>query len=427
MILIYRILTNILYPVIILIIYLRKFYNKEHNNRYKEKIFSSKFNINKDKNSKLIWFHAASIGELKSILPILKEINKTGSNLEFLVTTITQSSANLAEKEFKSFDNIHHRFFPIDIKFLIKKFILNWKPVAIFLVDSEIWPNLIFIAKENKIPLALINARITSKSFNRWMLLPSFAKTIFNSFELCLASSLESKNFLKELNARNIFYHGNLKLISVEDNLNLSKVNLEFLKQNRFWLAVSTHHGEEELCLKTHLKLKEKFKNIITIIAPRHIQRSQNIKNLCSEYNLKSQILNNSENIQKNFDIIIVNSFGLLSSYFKYAKSVFVGKSTLKKLEKVGGQNPIEAAKFGCRIYHGPYVYNFREIYEILEKNRISKKINEEEELSKNLSIDLENFENKNNENSLLIKNLGKQTLSNTILDIKNFLKNDVQ
>ena len=123
----------------------------------------------------------------------------------------------------------------------------------------------------------------------------------------------------------------------------------------------------------------------------------------------------------------IVNSFGLLSSFFKYAKSVFVGKSTLKKLGKVGGQNPIEAAKFGCRIYHGPYVYNFREIYEILEKNRISKKINEEEELSKNLSIDLENFENKNNENSLLIKNLGKQTLSNTILDIKNFLKNDVQ
>ena len=99
----------------------------------------------------------------------------------------------------------------------------------------------------------------------------------------------------------------------------------------------------------------------------------------------------------------------------------------MKKLEKVGGQNPIEAAKFGCRIYHGPYVYNFREIYEILEKNKISKKINGEEELSKNLSIDLENFENKNNENSLLIKNLGKQTLSNTILDIKNFLKNDVQ
>ena len=131
--------------------------------------------------------------------------------------------------------------------------------------------------------------------------------------------------------------------------------------------------------------------------------------------------------IFKNFDIIIINSFGLLSSYFKYAKSVFVGKSTLKKLEKVGGQNPIEAAKFGCRIYHGPYVYNFREIYEILEKNKISKKINGEEELSKNLSIDLENYENKNNENSLLIKNLGKQTLSNTIIDIKNFLKNDVQ
>ena len=281
MILIYRGLTNLFYPILIILIFYRKIFNKEHKTRYKEKIFPSHFNIIRKKNTRLIWFHAASIGEFQSILPIIKELKKN-KNLEFLITTVTLSSSNLAEKEIRKFDNIHHRFFPLDVDFLISKFLLLWEPNAIFLVDSEIWPNLIFKAKEKKIPLALINARITSKTFKRWMRFPATAKKTFNLFDLCLASNLETKNYLIELNGKNIFFHGNIKLTNEVIKENIKNINEKILLKNRFWFAASTHKGEDIFCLKTHKNLKEKFKDIITIIAPRHIDRVKDIKSLCT-------------------------------------------------------------------------------------------------------------------------------------------------
>lgn len=165
MILTYRILTNLIYPLLFIFIFLRIILKKEDPKRYKEKIFISHFNVNRKKDFKLIWFHAASIGEIKSIIPIIEELNMSRKNLEFLVTTTTLSSANLATEELKKFNNTQHRFFPFDINFLIDKFLSLWKPSAIFLVDSEIWPNLIFNANKKRIPIAIINARITEKNF----------------------------------------------------------------------------------------------------------------------------------------------------------------------------------------------------------------------------------------------------------------------
>ena len=168
MILTYRIFSNLIYPFLIIFIYIRKFFNKEHPLRFKEKILSSNFDIKKNVNTRLIWFHAASIGEFKSILPIIEKININKINIEFLITTTTLSSGNLAATEIKRFKNVQHRFFPLDVSFLIKKFLKQWKPDKIFLVDSEIWPNLIIHARNYKIPLALINARLSKKSYNRW-------------------------------------------------------------------------------------------------------------------------------------------------------------------------------------------------------------------------------------------------------------------
>jgi 3-deoxy-D-manno-octulosonic-acid transferase len=426
MILIYRGLTNLFYPILIILIFYRKIFNKEHKTRYKEKIFPSHFNIIRKKNTRLIWFHAASIGEFQSILPIIKELKKN-KNLEFLITTVTLSSSNLAEKEIRKFDNIHHRFFPLDVDFLISKFLLLWEPNAIFLVDSEIWPNLIFKAKEKKIPLALINARITSKTFKRWMRFPATAKKIFNLFDLCLASNLETKNYLIELNGKNIFFHGNIKLTNEVIKENIKNINEKILLKNRFWFAASTHKGEDIFCLKTHKNLKEKFKDIITIIAPRHIDRVKDIKSLCIAFNLKVQILDKDEIISDGKEVIIINSFGVLQNYFKFAKSVFMGKSAIRRLKNEGGQNPIDAAKLGCKIYHGPYIYNFEEIYKILEKLNISKKVENYTELSNHLIQDLESFHKIDNKILNSINSLGQKTLTDTMKDINNFLFNEVK
>jgi len=426
MTLLYRALTSIFYPFLIAIILLRKFTGKEDPIRYKEKIFYTHFNVIRKKNLKLIWFHAASIGEFKSIIPIIEELNKK-EGFEFLITTTTLSSSNLAKEELKKFNNVHHRFFPLDVNFLIDKFLSLWRPNVIFFVDSEIWPNLILKASKYKIPIGIINARITSKTFKRWMFFPNTAKKIFSLFNLFLTSNLETKNYLLKLNAKNIYFNGNIKLINRINERNTTSVSKKTLLHNRFWIAASTHKGEDDLCLKTHLKLKDKFKEIITIIAPRHIDRVQDIEDLCKNYNLKVQILSKNEHILKDKEIIIINSFGNLPNYFKYAKSVFIGKSTIKKLENVGGQNPIDAAKLGCKVYHGPYVYNFRDIYEILEKNNISKKIDGFEELSDHLIEDLKNPSKGDNKITSLINNLGQKTLNDTMNNINNFLLNEIK
>ena len=425
MIFTYRVLTGLLYPFLIVLIYFRKILNKEHPKRYKEKILSSHFNVIRKKNSKLIWFHAASIGEFKSIIPIIKKLNDENNNFEFLITTITLSSSNLAIEELKNFNNVYHRFMPIDVEYLTKKFLYLWKPSVIFLVDSEIWPNLIFIANKNKIPLALINARITAKTFKRWMMVPQIAKKIFNLFDLCLTSNSQTKDYLKKLDAKNINFEGNIKLINSSNN-SISNPNEKFLLKNKFWFAASTHKGEDIFCIETHLALKKHFKNMITIIAPRHIDRVKKIKILCEKYNLKVQILNKADLILNDKEIILINSFGLLESFFKYTKSVFIGKSLLKKLEHVGGQNPIDAAKSGCKIYHGPYVYNFNEIYEILQKNGITKQIFNYSELSYNLIKDFEEPKKKNNEILETINKLGQKTLAETMSRINTFLRNEI-
>ena len=427
MILLYRILTNAIYPLLYIFLLIRILIKKEDPNRYKEKIFVSHFNVNKSKNLKLLWFHTASIGEFKSIIPLIKEICSQRKDYEILVTTNTLSSSIIAQKELKKFNNIQHRFMPFDVNYLIDNFINKWKPEKIFLVDSEIWPNLILKIKEKKIPLALLNARLTRRSFNKWSMFNKTAKKIFSAFSLCLCANKETEGFLEEFDAKNVKYEGNLKLIDKIDKKQLKSINSEILSNSRFWVAASTHDEEDLLCIKTHVELKKEFKDIITIIIPRHLDRVKKIKDLSLNMNLKTQILNDNEKIKQSKDIIIINSFGVLQKYFCHAKSVFIGKSTIKRLKNDGGQNPIDAAKLGCKIYHGPYVYNFKEIYDFLEKNKISKIVNNYFDLSKYLITDLKDFKKKNDDNFNQIENLEKNLFNKIMKIIEEFLNNEIK
>ena len=172
--------------------------------------------------------------------------------------------------------------------------------------------------------------------------------------------------------------------------------------------------------METHLKLKKNIK-ILTIIAPRHIDRVKEIEYLCNKLNLNVQILNHNEQILADTEVIIINYFGALKNYFKHAKSVLIGKSIIKKFKYNGGQNPIEAAKLNCKIYHGPYVYNFEEIYEAFEKNQISKKIKNSDELSQNLIIDLDTNQ-KDSQISKSIEILAKKTFVDTMKLVNGFI-----
>lgn len=426
MILFYRIFTTLLYPILFLFTYSRLICKKEDPFRYKEKLLVSQFNVAKKNSLKLIWFHAASLGEFKSIIPIINELNKNTQNLKFLITTTTLSSGNLAKIELKNFKNAEHRYLPYDVPFLMNKFLDLWRPDKIFLVDSEIWPNLIIKAKKLNIPIALINARLTSKSFKRWMLFPDIAKKIFGMFDLYICSSNETKKLLETLELKKIYFKGNIKFINQTDKREIRNINENILPKKRFWFAASTHKEEEIFCLKTHLKIKEIYKDIVTIIAPRHVNRAKKIVSLSQKYNLNVQLLEKDKKISDGKEIIVINHFGVLQNYYKFAKSVFIGKSVIKKLKNDGGQNPLEAAKLKCKIYHGPYVYNFEEVYKILEANNISKMIENYDELSNNLIKDLENPVKQKNQNSFSINNLAEKTLADTMKLVKNFIHNDV-
>lgn len=426
MILFYRIFTTLLYPILFLFTYSRLICKKEDPFRYKEKLLVSRFNVVKKNSLKLIWFHAASLGEFKSIIPIINELNKNTQNLKFLITTTTLSSGNLAKIELKNFKNAEHRYLPYDVPFLMNKFLDLWRPDKIFLVDSEIWPNLIIKAKKLNIPIALINARLTSKSFKRWMLFPDIAKKIFGMFDLYICSSNETKKLLETLELKKIYFKGNIKFINQTDKREIRNINENILPKKRFWFAASTHKEEEIFCLKTHLKIKEIYKDIVTIIAPRHVNRAKKIVSLSQKYNLNVQLLEKDKKISDGKEIIVINHFGVLQNYYKFAKSVFIGKSVIKKLKNDGGQNPLEAAKLKCKIYHGPYVYNFEEVYKILEANNVSKMVENYDELSNNLIKDLENPVKQKNQNSFSINNLAEKTLADTMKLVKNFIHNDV-
>ena len=422
MIFIYRLITILLYPIFIILIYIRKLFNKEDVNRYKEKIFPSNFFPDRNEKKRLIWFHAASIGEVQSIFPLVKKLNNENNDLEFLITTVTLSSGNIVKKKFFANENVNHRYFPLDVNFLIKSFLNKWKPNLVIFIDSEIWPNLIFEIKKRKTPIALINGRITKKSFNKCMLISKFAKKIFTTFDLCLAASKESEKNLKELSVKNLIYFGNIKFSAEVEQKDLTDKYLEILKKKTFWCAASTHKGEEIICLKAHLNLKKTYKDLITIIIPRHINRCVEIKDLCNKHKLSSQVLSDKELIKDNCEIIIINSFGALSKFYNYSKSVFIGKSMIKELEKVSGQNPIEAAKLKCKIYHGPYVYNFKEIYDLLKSYKISEEINGEKDLCEKLSRDLKNSEDDENKTTDIINDMGQKILENTTREINKLL-----
>ncbi len=425
MIFLYRILTYLIYPFLIILIFFRKIKKKEDVKRYKEKIFPFSFNVKRNLNKNLIWFHAASIGEVKSIFPIIDQLNQNNKNLEFLITTLTLSSSIVTNEKIKDFSNMQHRFLPLDIPFLIKKFINDWRPSYIFLVDSEIWPNLILASKEMRIPVAILNARITEKSFKKWMILKKTAEKVFRCFKLCLVSNLETKKYFEKLRIKNVYFAGNLKFIDQIDQSKLFNVNEDILINKKFWCAASTHEGEEEICFDTHLKLKKDYKKLITIIFPRHIERIKSLKKLCDKLNLSSQILNNNEIIDNKSEIVFVNSFGNLPNYFKFANSVFIGKSLLEKLKKQGGQNPIEAATMGCKIYHGPYVYNFHEVYNTLSEYNITKMIKNSDELAKNLKEDFKNANKDLKKNQSFMNNLSNKTLINNMRKINNFILNE--
>ena len=413
---IYRILINLIYIISPIIILIRLIKKKEDLKRFKEKFC---FFSEKRGKGNLIWFHGASVGEVKSIIPILEKLEKNTKIDKILITSNTLSSSKIVQK-FK-FKKVIHQFFPIDTNFLSKKFLNFWKPSLAFFIDSEIWPNMFINLYNQKIPINLLNGRITKKSFSRWKFFSNFSKKLFSKFNLCLSASNESKYHLKLLGAKKVKFIGNLKFSESEkDQLKLDKNFKKFLSSKKVWCASSTHYPEEIFCGKVHIELKKKYKNLFTIIIPRHIHRVNSIKSELRNEDINVQIHQSQSKIKKNTDIYIVNSYGNTKQFYNYCQNVFLGGSLIAH----GGQNPLEAARIGCNILHGPNVSNFKEIYNFLKKNKISSKINNQNQMISEL-IRLLNKGKDQKKIQKKISLMGKKILEETYKEINFLLKNE--
>ena len=413
MLFIYRILINLILILSPIILIFRFFKRKEDTKRFKEKFcyFSQR-----KRNGKLIWFHGASVGELQSIIPLLERLEKNKDISQILITSNTLSSSKIIENY--RFRKIIHQFFPIDTNFFSKKFVNYWKPSVAFFIDSEIWPNMIYNLNKKNIPTILLNGRITRKTFNKWRIFPNFAKEIFSKFNLCLPSSNESKSYLKKLGNKKVKLIGNIKFTQSEnEKISIDYDLKNFIKFKKTWCASSTHDTEEIFCGLVHQKLKRKHKDLLTIIIPRHIERVANIEDQLNKLKLKTHLHLPKKKIQKDTDIYIVNSYGKTKSFYNNCKNIFLGGSIVNH----GGQNPLEATRFGCNILHGPNIYNFKEIYKFLKLNKMSINITNQ----KQMVIWINKFFNKKSSSRIIkkkMKLIGRKVLDKTYKEIEFFL-----
>ena len=362
---------------------------------------------------KTVWFHGASIGEITSVIPIIETLEKNKKIKKILLTSSTVSSASIIKKY--NFKKTIHIFYPIDGHFLTNRFIKYWKPQIALFIDSEIWPNMFNNLNINKIPIILLNGRITRKSFRRWMKFPNFAKKNFDKISLAMPQNNETSKYLKKLGVKKIKIAGNLKYF-VHQKKSLDKNTKKKFKNRLIFCAASTHYNEELFIGKMHKELRLKNKNLLTILIPRHANRSSTITNELKNIGLKIITRSSNEQISKSTDIYIVDTYGETSKFYELSNITFLGGSLVPH----GGQNPLEPARMGSYILHGPNVQNFTEIYNMLSKLNISSKINSIFNMKKIVNKKIKYKQPKKVRQKLI--NIGNNILKKNLNEINKYL-----
>ncbi len=369
----YNFILFLLLPFIILLFILRVFLGKEDKNRFLEKFsFPSK----NRPIGKIIWFHACSVGEVKSSYNLIRFFIK--NNYSVLVTTNTYLSSLDVKKNFSN--KVIHQYLPLDLKFFIKRFLNHWKPDKAVFIESELWPNLIFGAKKLNIPLCLIQARVSDNSLRKWIFFKNFFINILNSFTFIIPQSTSDKKKLENYthskisSAINLKYTSEKLKYSKKDRLNIKN---NILKKNII-SAASTHSGEEEIIINQVCKLKNIKKNLL-VIQPRHPARNKKIIKLIKKYNLTYKQRSKGELPNNNTNIYLFDTFGESGLLISISDLIIIGGT----LVSVGGHNLLESAQFGKNIIVGPYTQKIKEVVGYFKKNNAIETLTNNNELYK--------------------------------------------
>jgi 3-deoxy-D-manno-octulosonic-acid transferase len=309
---------------------------------------------------RLIWCHAASNGETLSLLPLLEALAKQDPALSFLVTTGTVTSARLLEQRLSPelAPRTQHRFLPLDVPRWVARFLAGWRPDLAVIVESELWPNMLAAAGRQRVPLALINARMSARSAQSWGWATGFARALLGRFALILAQTEADASRFSALAGREVPCWGNLKYAAPPlpaDAPELARLKAAWAGRP-VWLAASTHPGEDEIILATHRLLAPDHPGLLTVIVPRHPPRGPDIEALAGD--LPVALRGAGQEAGAGVAVYVADTLGELGLFYRLARVALIGGSLVPH----GGQNPLEAARLGCPIITGPHHFNFGEI-----------------------------------------------------------------
>lgn len=331
---------------------------------------------------RLAWFHGASVGESLALLPLLEYLAGRGFNV--LLSTGTTAAAAVVAPRLPA--GAFHQYLPFDVPKFLVRFLDHWRPDLALVAESEIWPNLFTEIKRRAIPLILVNARMSPQSFQRWRRLPGFIGSLLESVDLCLAQSDADGERFNDLGMRRVQVVGNLKYDVLAPPADPQKLALLAgrIGARPTWVAASIHPGEDEAAIAVHEALASRFAGLLTIIVPRHPRRGSEIADLAAARGVTA--------LQRSCEpypislpgLYIADTTGELGLFYRLASASFLGKSLI---DRGGGQNPIEAAKLGCAVLHGPHVGNFAEVYRALDEARGAAEIGDANALARVLAV----------------------------------------
>jgi 3-deoxy-D-manno-octulosonic-acid transferase len=324
----------------------------------------------------LVWVHGASVGEFIAVLPLVERICAQGFTV--LMTTGTVTSAELAQKRLPA--GALHQFIPLDMPSYITRFLDHWHPDLALFVESDLWPNIILGASARRIPLFLVNGRMSARSFDRWRRFPKTIGALLRRFDLCLVRSPEDAERFGALGAPRIGVTGNLKFDVPALPVDAGKLAAlsDATTGRKVVVAASTHPGEESAIVDAHRHLKAAHPDLLTIIAPRHPQRGTDVADIVTAAHLQPALRSRGELPADGTDVYVFDTLGELGLIYQTVPIVFMGGSLIPH----GGQNPIEAIKFGAAIVHGPHVSNFADTYEELDRDGGAVRVNDAGQLA---------------------------------------------
>ena len=327
----------------------------------------------------LVWIHGASVGEVLAAAALIEKLRAL--NLRILVTSGTVTSAAIVAKRFPA--DVIHQYVPYDSPRYVARFLDHWRPSLALFVESDLWPNLILAGATRRLPMVLINGRMSHRSFPRWRRVSNTISALLGRFDVCLAQSELDADRFAALGSRNVVTTGNLKLDVAAPPADPAKLErlMAMTRGRPIVVAASTHPGEEEILIDAHRTLAGFFPRLLTVIVPRHADRGEGVARLVEASGLHAALRSREELPTAAADIYVADTMGELGLFYRLAPIVFMGGSLVEH----GGQNPIEAIKLGASIVHGPHVFNFAEVYETLDRAGGARRADGREGLVKQL------------------------------------------